>query len=142
MTNAVFGSSVASSGERVVAAPIDGPPTLHVSGLAAGLVSLAPGQTAIAGGYEYTFAGQRPFAGIQVKRDQGATFIWVALGLLIAGMVTTFHVPRRRAWAKITPARTYLAGLAGPLVDFGRELREIGAEAGAPDALLAEDALP
>jgi len=135
MRNAVYGSSQASSGLAVASPAIDGPPTLAISGLGAETLALAPGESVTVGGYQYTFAGQRPFAGIQVKRDRGAPFIWIGVGLLVAGLVITFHVPRRRLWARMTGERTYIAGIAGPLVDLGGELHHLGAEAGAPDAL-------
>jgi hypothetical protein len=139
MSNAVYGSSEASSGRAIAVPAGDAPPTLSISGLSAGAVSLTPGQSTTVDGYQYTFAGQLPFAGIQVKRDRGATFIWVAVALLVSGLAITFHVPRRRLWAAITPERTLIAGIAGPLVDFSRELRRLGAEAGAPDALADDE---
>jgi cytochrome c biogenesis protein ResB len=139
MSNAVFGSSEASSGRAIAVPAGDGPPTLSISGLSTGALSLTPGQSTTVEGYRYTFAGQLPFAGIQVKRDRGAAFMWVAVALLVAGLAITFHVPRRRLWATITPERTLIAGIAGPLVDFSRELRRLGAEAGAPDALADDE---
>ncbi len=37
---------------------------------------------------------------------------------------------QRRLWAKITPTRTHLAGQAGHLVDFRREMVELARQAG------------
>lgn len=136
--NTVYGSGEASSG-RPLAAPVrDGPPTLSISGLGAQVATLRPGESTSVNGYEYTFLDRREFAGIQVKRDRGAPLIWLAVALLVGGLVITFHVPRRRLWAKVAAGRTSMAGIAGPLVDFGRELHRLGAEAGAPDTLADE----
>ena len=142
MSNAVFGSAEASSGQAVSLSNSAEPPTLTITGFEGGALSLKQGESATVGGYEYSFAGQRPFAGIQVKRDRGATFIWVALGLLVFGMVVTFQVPRRRAWVKVSDGRVYAGGLAGAMVDLGAELRRMGAEAGSPDAAALEDEAP
>jgi hypothetical protein len=83
----------------------------------------------VAGDYEYTFEGPRTFTGILVKRDPGSWFIWVATALLLAGLAVTFWVPRRRLWAKITPERTYLAGIAERNAHLGAELERLLAEA-------------
>src|SRR3989304_2712577 len=62
----------------------------------------APGRPVPLGGYEYTFEGQREFAGLTVRRDPGSTFIWVATGVFLLGLALTFYTPRRRLWGKIT----------------------------------------
>ncbi len=77
------------------------------------------------GGYEYSFLGQREFAGIQVKRDRSDYLIWAGAALLISGLLVTFWVPRRRLWARLTPARTYLAGQAGHAVRLEKEMAEL-----------------
>jgi cytochrome c biogenesis protein ResB len=88
-------------------------------------------------GYEYTFLGTRSITGITVRKDPGSTFIWVATALMMLGLAVTFYLPRRRLWAKITPERTYVAGIADRIVNFSAEMRRIGAAAGSPDAALA-----
>jgi len=65
-----------------------------------------------------------------VKKDRGDILIWVATGLLLAGLLVTFWVPRRRLWAKITPARTQVAGHAGHLVNFEKEMAEMARDEG------------
>ena len=47
-------------------------------------------------------------------------------------MLTTFFAPRRRIWAKITPERTYLAGLAGHGVQLRRDFLALGHDIDAP----------
>jgi cytochrome c biogenesis protein ResB len=139
MSNVVYGVEETSSGEAVSVPTQSGPPTLSVVGVSPIVLNLEPGQAASVGDYEYTFLGQREFAGINVKRDQSDNLIWVATGLLLVGLMITFYVPRRRLWAKITPERTYLAGIAGHLANFRREMGKLGGEAGSPDAAQEEE---
>jgi hypothetical protein len=51
-------------------------------------------------------------------------------------LVEDVQVPRRRSWARIAPARTYLAGQAGRLVHFKRMMDDVarsdGGELGGP----------
>ncbi|MEE8346046.1 MAG: cytochrome c biogenesis protein ResB, partial [Dehalococcoidia bacterium] len=131
MSNVVYGTSTASEGTAVEGATGSGPPVLTIVGLQAQAVSLRPGDSEDIGGYEYSFMGQKEFAGIQVKKDRSDYLIWIGAGLLIGGLVVTFWVPRRRLWARITPARTYLAGQAGHLVDLTREMQDLARHAGA-----------
>ncbi|HEY8489576.1 MAG TPA: cytochrome c biogenesis protein ResB [Dehalococcoidia bacterium] len=121
--------------------------TLEDAGGAASMILLLPdreplvlpaGQPATVDGVTYEFGGPRAFSGITVRKDPGASFIWVATALMMVGLGMTFYLPRRRLWAKITPDRTYLAGIADRTAKFGEELRRIGAEAGSPDALEPE----
>jgi cytochrome c biogenesis protein ResB len=92
---------------------------------------LYPEQPVRIGDREYTFEGRREFAGIQVKRDPGANFIWVAAGLLLVGLVVTFYVPRLRMWARVGPEETVLAGLAEKSGGFQSEAAAIAEELGA-----------
>jgi cytochrome c biogenesis protein ResB len=140
MRDAVYGTEEASPQEAVSVLPAAvGPPTLVMVGVGAGVVSLAAGESSVLGDYEYTFLGQREFAGIQVKRDRSDNLIWAGAGLLLLGLGITFYVPRRRLWAKITDGRTYLAGAAGYRGNFRREMARLGAEAGSPDAMEGEE---
>jgi cytochrome c biogenesis protein len=118
----------------------DGQPYLVVSGIDEDPALLTPGRRYTNNqGYTYTFGGRLEGAGINVKRDPGDTFIWVAVAMALAGLAITFYVPRRRLWVKITPDRTQMAGIAERTTRFGRELRRFGAELGSRDALLPED---
>lgn len=100
---------------------------------------LSEGESRTVGDYTYTFLGPREFTGLNVRRDPGALIFWIAIGLGVAALVVTFFVPRRRIWAKITPERTYLAGLAGHAVNLRREMARYAREAGAPVATPAAD---
>ncbi len=139
MSDAAYGGEETSSGEAVAMLGQDGPPVLSVLGISPTVLSLETDKAVSVGDYEYTFLGQREFAGIKVKRDRSDNLIWLATGLLLAGLAVTFYVPRRRLWAKITPDRTYLAGVAGHLVNFRREMRRLGAEAGSSDVAQEEE---
>jgi cytochrome c biogenesis protein ResB len=86
-------------------------------------IALAEGEPVTVGAYEYVFEGPREFAGISVKRDSGAWFIWTATGMLLAGLAVTFYVPRRRLWLKITPERTQIAALAEKSGGFEKDMR-------------------
>jgi cytochrome c biogenesis protein ResB len=85
-------------------------------------------------GYTYTFGGQLEASGVDVRRDPGDTFIWIAVAMAMVGLAITFYVPRRRLWVKVTPARTYMAGIAERTTRFSRELRLLGHELGSRDA--------
>lgn len=118
----------------------DGEPYLMVAGIDESNVFLTDGETVATGsGYTYTFGGRVEASGVSVRRDPGDTFIWVAVGMALIGLGITFYVPRRRLWVKVTPGRTYLAGIAERTTRFSREMRMIGHDLGAPDAALPED---
>ena len=118
----------------------DGRPYLFISDIDAGNVVIAEGTTVeTSSGYRYRFGGRVDASGIDVRRDPGDLFIWVAVGLAMLGLGITFYVPRRRLWVRVTDQRTQLAGVAARTTRFGRELRRMGAELGARDALLPED---
>jgi cytochrome c biogenesis protein ResB len=75
-------------------------------------LTLYPDEPVRIGSYEYTFEGRREFAGISVRRDPGANFIWAAAAMLIVGLLVTFYVPRLRLWARVRPDETVIAAQA------------------------------
>jgi cytochrome c biogenesis protein len=110
-------------------------PYLLLDGVDEGPLVLAPGDEATtADVYTYRFLGRTDGAGINVKRDPGDTFIFIAVVLALGGLAMTFYVPRRRLWAKVSQGRVQLAGIAERTTRFDRELRRIGVELGASDA--------
>lgn len=118
----------------------DGTPYLFVAGIADGEVALTPGApVTTAAGYTYTFAGRVEASGVNVRRDPGSVFIWIAVALALVGLGVTFYVPRRRLWVKVGEGRTWFAGVAERTTRFGRELRRMGVELGSRDALRPED---
>jgi len=93
-------------------------------------IALADGQPVTAGGYEYTFLGRRTFAGIAVKKDAGAWFIWIATAMLLLGLAITFYVPRRRLWIKLTGGGTHIAALAEKSGGFEKDMRTLARRLG------------
>ncbi|MCX7617056.1 cytochrome c biogenesis protein ResB [Tepidiforma sp.] len=121
----------------------DGRPYLMVAGVDQRNVVLQQGQAVTtSGGYTYLFQGRVEASGVSVRRDPGHTFIWIAVAMAMVGLSITFYVPRRRLWVKVTPSRTYMAGIAEKTTRFSRELRLMGRDLGARDALQPGDTDP
>jgi cytochrome c biogenesis protein len=60
------------------------------------------------------------------KRDPGAPVVWLAFVALIAGLLITFYLPRRRIWTRLGPdGRLALVGRADRQADFEPELRAV-----------------
>ncbi len=56
------------------------------------------------------------------KRDPGQGLVWIAFGLLIAGITITFYRPRRRVWTRIAPdGRVGIVWRSDRYVDVERE---------------------
>jgi cytochrome c biogenesis protein len=56
------------------------------------------------------------------KRDPGQGIVWVAFGLLIAGITITFYRPRRRVWTRLSPdGRLRIVWRSDRYVDVERE---------------------
>jgi ResB protein required for cytochrome c biosynthesis len=56
------------------------------------------------------------------KRDPGQGLVWVAFGLLIAGITITFYRPRRRVWTRLGPdGRLGIVWRSDRYVDVERE---------------------
>jgi cytochrome c biogenesis protein ResB len=109
-----------------------GRPALLLVGQGRPAIALAEGAPVVVDGYEYTFEGAREFAGISVRRDRGAWFIWVATAMLLIGLAITFYVPRRRLWLKITPGGTRIAALAEKSGGFETDMRTLATRLGVP----------
>jgi len=124
-------SRLPGSDGEVVAEVSEGPNgrLLTVGPVAGHALALSPGEPVALGGYEYTFVGSREFSGITVRRDSGATFIWIATGLFLLGLGLTFYTPRRRLWGKITAGRAVFRGLGGRAVAIESEVRQAAARA-------------
>jgi len=134
--------AVSPDGSGVVQMPVDrdGNPYLYVTGIDTDNRILVEGEELVTpSGYRYSFGGRVEASGVDVRRDPGDSFIWLGVGMAMVGLVITFYVPRRRVWVKVTGERTYIAGIAERTTRFGRELRQLGAALGSPDALLPED---
>jgi len=75
----------------------------------------------VTAGHSITWEGIGSWTGMVIKNDPGQPVIWLAFGLLIAGLVLTFYFPRRRAWARVTDDGVELAFIADRYVDSERE---------------------
>jgi cytochrome c biogenesis protein ResB len=96
----------------MMAKSADGEPYLTVLPVDGGALTLYAGQPVRIGNYVYEFEGPREFAGIEIRKDPGATFIWIAAGLLLAGLLVTFYVPRLRLWARVRGDEVVIASVA------------------------------
>ena len=110
--------------------PKEGAPSLLLVSAGQPAISLAQGQATVVGPYEYTFAGQRAFAGIAVKRDVGSWFIWAGTAMLLFGLALTFYLPRRRLWIRIDQRGTHIAALAEKSGGFAKDMRTLAARMG------------
>ncbi len=86
-----------------------------------------------ADGFSFTFIDRVEGSGIDVRRDPGDTFIWIAIILGLVGLGITFYIPRRRIWVAIENNRISIAGIAPRSIRFDRELRKIGNALGGKD---------
>jgi cytochrome c biogenesis protein ResB len=113
----------------------EGEPYLTILGPVDGqALTLYPDQPVRIGDYEYTFAGRRAFSGIKVRRDPGANFIWIATGLLLAGLLVTFYVPRLRLWARVRDGEAVIAAQAERRGVFRSETKQLLRQLEATDA--------
>jgi cytochrome c biogenesis protein ResB len=131
MNNVIFGTDTTSEGTNVEAPSGAGEPELTIVGLTSQATTLAAGDSVLVDGYEYTFAGQREFSGIDVRRDRSDYLIWIGAAAIVLGLMITFWVPRRRLWAKITRGGASLAGQAAGQADYTSEMRRLAVQAGA-----------
>jgi len=111
----------------------EGTPYLTVLGPVDGrALTLYPNEPVRIGDRDYVFEGRREFAGIEVRKDPGANFIWAGAGLLMLGLLVTFYVPRLRLWGRVRDDEAVVASLAersGIFHDEGRRLvKELGVE--------------
>jgi cytochrome c biogenesis protein len=91
-------------------------------------MAIAVGETQTAPGIDFA-VGLRGFSDYTIliaKHDPGLPFVWAAFALLIAGLVITFHLPRRRIWARLAPdGRLSLVARSERFVDQDREFARL-----------------
>jgi cytochrome c biogenesis protein len=91
-------------------------------------IGLAVGQTAAVAGVDFsvTLRDVSAFTVLVAKQDPGQGLVWLAFGSLIAGIVITFYLPRRRIWARLAPdGRLALVARADRYVDLEREFSNL-----------------
>ncbi|HYM16288.1 MAG TPA: cytochrome c biogenesis protein ResB [Dehalococcoidia bacterium] len=108
----------------------DGASALLLTGKGLPAMALEAGKPVVDGGYQYTFVGPRTFAGIAVKKDDGAWFIWAATAMLLLGLAITFYVPRRRLWIRLSDSNTHVAALAEKSGGFEKDMRTLARRLG------------
>jgi cytochrome c biogenesis protein len=131
LSNVAFGTARTSAGDYSDEGAATGDPTLTIVGLQPQATTLKPGEATTIDGLEYKFERQAEFAGIDVRRDRSDSLVWIGAFAIVVGLAITFWVPRRRLWAKITSARTALAGQSPSHANYSRELRDMARAAGA-----------
>lgn len=86
---------------------------------------LEVGKSIKSGDLDIAFRGDREYTGLRVSRDPGTGVIWVASGLMLLGMCSSFYFPRRRLWARIRPQGVDMAAFADRSVSIGQELESL-----------------
>jgi len=68
-------------------------------------LALARGETGQSPGLDFTIGLEAftEYTLLIAKHDPGQGLVWIAFGLLIAGITITFYLPRRRVWTRIAP---------------------------------------
>jgi cytochrome c biogenesis protein len=87
-------------------------------------LALAKGETGVASdvGLSIELKDVGEYTLLIAKRDPGQGLVWLAFGLLIAGITITFYRPRRRVWTRLTPdGRLGIAWRSDRYVDVERE---------------------
>jgi cytochrome c biogenesis protein len=87
-------------------------------------LALAKGETGVASdiGLSIELRDIGEYTLLIAKRDPGQGLIWLAFGLLIAGITITFYRPRRRVWARLAPdGRLGIVWRSDRYVDVERE---------------------
>ena len=104
-------------------------------------LALSPGEQAVARdvGLSIELRSIDEYTLLIAKRDPGQGLVWLAFGLLIAGITITFYLPRRRVWTRIAPdGRVGIVWRSDRYVDvereFGRLLDELVAVKGVAPA--------
>lgn len=119
-TDAGGAASLAVVGYRVTGEDAAGGPVVETTFVG----GAAPGHTYVvdASDLRITFEKVTAFSGVIVRRDPGASIVWVSFLLLIVGLALTFYFPRRRTWARLDPSgELRLVARADRYVDLRRE---------------------
>lgn len=105
---------------RVTGDGADGTPTFEVlspMAIVAGEAQTRPGID-----FSVGLRGFGEYVLLIAKHDPGQGIVWTAFGFLIAGLAITFYLPRRRIWARLSPAgELAIVARADRYVDVERE---------------------
>jgi cytochrome c biogenesis protein ResB len=87
-------------------------------------LALARGESATSAGTDFSveLRAFSDFTLLIAKHDPGQGLVWIAFGFLIAGIVITFWMPRRRVWARLRPdGQLHVVWRSDRYVDVTRE---------------------
>ena len=87
-------------------------------------VAVAAGEAQVPRGLDFSVGVRRftDYTLIIAKKDPGQGIVWAAFVFLITGIAISFYLPRRRIWARLTPAGTLaLVARSDRYVDVERE---------------------
>ena len=132
MSNVVFGTAETSSGDYYDSTGgSHRRAALTIIGLQPQAITLEAGDSETIGGLRvHVRAAERVRRHRRAPRPQRLRSSGSARSPIVIGLMITFWVPRRRLWAKITEARTSLAGQAPSHANYTRDLRDLAREAG------------
>lgn len=105
---------------RVTGTNADGSPTMTVLDP----MAVAAGEAKSVAGIDFAVGFQRmsDYTVLIARNDPGLGIVWAAFAALITGIVITFYLPRRRVWARLSPAgELALVGRSDRYVDFDKE---------------------
>lgn len=90
-------------------------------------VNLRPGEsTTLPNGTKVTFDGAREFVNLQVSHDPAQQWVLVSALAMMAGLLVSLLVKRRRIWLRLIPAHRYPADDEAGTVDQRRTVVEMG----------------
>jgi cytochrome c biogenesis protein len=121
---------------RVTGTESDGSPKIEE--MADSTIAIKAGEAQLPPGLDFSI-GLRRFSDYTLliaKKDPGQGIVWAAFIFLIVGLAITFYLPRRRVWARLSPAGDlHLVARSDRYVDvareFGRLLDDLVARRGA-----------
>lgn len=95
---------------------------------AVGIGTLEPGESRQLGDYVLAFRAPTQYTVIRVVRNSGEPLLWLASGLFLGGLASTFYWPRRRVWLRLRPTDAALTGVADRTFDLEGELDTLARE--------------
>lgn len=91
--------------------------------------TIIQGDTDTIGEFTATFEREQQYAGLIVRKDPGAIWMWIGSILLIIGMTMTFGFRHRRIWARVSTqadgSTIHLASVEKHDSIFERQFREL-----------------
>jgi cytochrome c biogenesis protein len=101
-----------------------------------GIEGLGPGQTwTLPDGTTVTFVSVERYVSLKISHDPGRIWALVAVGLVMAGLMLSLFVPRRRVWLRRFGDTVAVAGVArtenaAPAEDVARLVQELRRDTG------------